>query len=266
MTNSYEAKQAARQTRLENAAKAATDKAQSLYVTSRKMGESIPFGQPILVGHHSEKRDRNYRNNIDSKMRQSVEATERAEEFARRAAAIGTGGVSSDDPDAVTKLRDQLADLTAEQERNKGINAAIRKHKTETERMTAIMALGVPKELAHDLLHPRFSTELGVPKYRLTNNSANMRRIEKRITELLAANERFDRTIEGVGYIYKEDASDNRVMFEFASKPDKATRVLLQQNGFKWSPTRNDAWVRKWTNSAVYAAKCIRQTLDISNQ
>ena len=33
----------------------------TLYNEAKGMQDTIPFGQPILVGHHSEKRDRNFR-------------------------------------------------------------------------------------------------------------------------------------------------------------------------------------------------------------
>ena len=34
------------------------------WTTAHTMADGIPFGQPILVGHHSEQRDRNYRERI----------------------------------------------------------------------------------------------------------------------------------------------------------------------------------------------------------
>lgn len=41
---------------------------------ARALGDMIPFGQPILVGHHSEKRHRSHLNKIDTNMRKGVEA------------------------------------------------------------------------------------------------------------------------------------------------------------------------------------------------
>lgn len=45
----------------------------------------IPLGQPILVGHHSEKRHRRAIEKADNAMRKSVEETEKAEAYNRRA-------------------------------------------------------------------------------------------------------------------------------------------------------------------------------------
>ncbi|PPT91430.1 hypothetical protein XthCFBP4691_07610 [Xanthomonas theicola] len=51
--NRYEQKQADRRERLEARAAALAGQAQQTYGTARRMAEAIPFGQPILVGHHS---------------------------------------------------------------------------------------------------------------------------------------------------------------------------------------------------------------------
>ena len=40
------------------------EKSDRLYETEHKLGDVIPFGQPILVGHYSEKADRNFRNRL----------------------------------------------------------------------------------------------------------------------------------------------------------------------------------------------------------
>jgi len=49
-------------------------------------------------------------------MRKNIEAHERSKELAARAAAVGSGGGSSDDPEAVKKLRAQLAKHERKQE------------------------------------------------------------------------------------------------------------------------------------------------------
>jgi len=54
---------------------------------AHKMAEIIPFGQPIQVGHHSEKSDRNYRARIHNKMGKGFKALETAEYYDHRAAA-----------------------------------------------------------------------------------------------------------------------------------------------------------------------------------
>jgi len=52
---------------------------------ARKMGEAIPFGQPILVGHHSEGRDRRYRARMVSKYDKGFSGLKEAESIRERA-------------------------------------------------------------------------------------------------------------------------------------------------------------------------------------
>lgn len=44
-----------------------------LYSSATDMASVIPMGQPILIGHHSEKRDRRYREKIHDTMGRSVD-------------------------------------------------------------------------------------------------------------------------------------------------------------------------------------------------
>ena len=71
------------------------------------MADIIPFGQPILIGHHSERGDRSYRAKIYANFGKGFDALKAAGEMAARAASIGSGGISSDDPDAIKKLRER---------------------------------------------------------------------------------------------------------------------------------------------------------------
>lgn len=65
----------------DNAAK----RAQQASDESSRMASFIPLGQPILVGHHSEKSDRAYRARIWAKMDKSVEESKKAKYWNRRA-------------------------------------------------------------------------------------------------------------------------------------------------------------------------------------
>ena len=47
--------------------------AESSHARARERASVIPFGQPILVGHHSEGRDRNYRADISRDFERSFE-------------------------------------------------------------------------------------------------------------------------------------------------------------------------------------------------
>src|SRR5216683_1919141 len=81
---------------------------------SRQSIQHIPFGQPILVGHHSERRHRRDLARHDRLMRKVIATDKRAKELAQRASTV-TRAISSDDPDAPDKLRERIAKLERDQ-------------------------------------------------------------------------------------------------------------------------------------------------------
>lgn len=127
--NSYEAKQQTRRDRLEAAADRAETRANAAYKRAdmSEAATGIPFGQPILVGHHSEARHRRAIERADNAMRKSVAEDKRARELRAKAASVGTGGISSDDPDAIAKLQKQIEDAEAVQKQMKAANQVVKK-------------------------------------------------------------------------------------------------------------------------------------------
>ena len=69
-----------------------------------KMSQVMPFGQPILVGHHSESKHRNHIQKTDNKMRKSIDVLEKAKYYEEKSKSLGTGGISQDDPEAIKQL------------------------------------------------------------------------------------------------------------------------------------------------------------------
>lgn len=83
-----EAKQeraADRQERFEDRIESAEAKSTSLYNHAHTMADCIPFGQPILVGHYSEGRDRRFRARISSTFQRAFEEGDKAKYYERRA-------------------------------------------------------------------------------------------------------------------------------------------------------------------------------------
>jgi hypothetical protein len=169
-------------------------------------------------------------------------------------------GISSDDPNALEKLQKKFQELELLQQAMKDVNAIIRREKTTEGRIKALVALGYEPGLAPRLLEPDYAGRIGFKEYQLTNNSANIRRIRDRIAELEKAAHRETREEVTEKYTYREDTTENRLMFIFDGRPHEDIRVLLKGRGFKWSPTRN-AWVRQWTDNALYAAQCVKSAL-----
>lgn len=259
--NSYEQKIQKRRERLQAAAERAQAESDSTLAKARRMADVIPFGQPILVGHHSEGRDRRYRASIHDTIGKGVALSDKADELARRAESVGTGGISSDDPDAVPKLMEKLAEAESAQASMKAANAAIRKHANDKPaQLQALQALGWSAQRAALMVEPDFAGRIGFPAYALSNNNANIKRMRERIAELQAKAQMVDKEESGDGYTYREDTAENRVMFVFEGKPDPTVRDILKREAFKWSPSRN-AWVRQLTPNAIAAAARVRRQL-----
>lgn len=260
--NDYELKQEARRERYERKAEQLRAEAGRLHDQAHDMASVIPLGQPILVGHYSEGRDRRYRERIHNTFGKAFATMDKADYYEQKAASVGTGGISSDDPDAVRKLREKLAELEKLQEWMKQANALIRKHKTPERQMPALMEeLGMSEAEARELLTPSWANTVGFMPFQLQNNNANIRRVRHRIQQLEQAAQNVTVEQECGSYTYREDAEENRVMFLFDGKPEPEVRALLKSHGFKWSPTRG-AWVRMLNNMGRYAAERVRRELN----
>ncbi len=254
--NPYEEKQKARQERYLLLAEKARAKALARLDQAKKMADAIPFGQPILVGHHSEGRDRRYRGRIHDTFGKGFKLLEKAEYYERRAKGVNGTAISADDPQAVEKLKAKIETLKAAQERMKAANAAIRKHQKEgpEAQQAALEALGFKPDQAKSLLTPDVMGNIGFASYSLTNNNANIRRLEERVKVLEKSSSLEDRTTEFAWGKVRENKEINRIQFLFDGKPDQAIRDLMKKSGFRWAPSE-DAWQRQWTGNAVYAAR-----------
>ena len=253
LRNSYERKQDARRERLLNAADKAEREGDARIQRANQDSSAIPLGQPILVGHHSEKRDRNFRNRIHNNFQKGYELKNKAAELRGRAASVGKGGISSDDPAAVEKLEEELQTLEEKQQLYKAINKALRKS-DRSGSDDELRALGLGDKLIEQLKKPDDCGERGIAPFQLSNNSANMRRIRKRIEALQAAAD--DQTTEEQhGEIrIVSNVEENRVQIFFPSTPSFDVRKKLKQNGFRWSPTAG-AWQRHRSNAALWWAR-----------
>lgn len=256
--NAYEEKIERRREYYERKAAEATAASKAEFQSFRSMAEVIPMGQPILVGHHSERGDRAYRGRMERHMEKSVQLNDKAEYYRQKAEAVGTGGISGYDPDAIAKLEEKLEGLKASQEKAKAANKALRLKDT-TKGDERLREQGYTDEEIKKLRTPDCFGCIGYAPYVLSNNNANIRRIEKRIEQLKAAKEHEGEEKETD--LYKYSIEEGRVQFVFDGKPEPAVRNILKGNHFKWSPSRG-AWVRQATANGRYAAKCAMKELD----
>jgi Domain of unknown function (DUF3560) len=243
-----------REARLENASSRAAKNRKlstNFYQKSRSMGNCIPFGQPILVGHHSEGRDRRFRSRMRGAMDKSIEAGRTADYYESKVTAIESNtAIFSDDPDAIDKLKAKLAAAQRQQEFWKEGNKIIKSKKLSPEEKAAkLTASGHCPSIAT----PDRYNRVGYADYLLTNNNGNMRRMRLRIAELetalVAAVEIGDtaQKYPEIGLTIRQARTIDRIQLVFKGKPNEAIRTYLKRQGFNWAPSEG-CWQRKLGN------------------
>lgn len=257
----WEAKRKARYERLLAASERAEQESKSAFKQSDQMASVIPMGQPILVGHYSEKADRRYRERIHQKMRKGWELHQKSTDLAARAKAVADNrAIFSDDPTAQEQLEAKIARLEKRQEIMVKANKLIRKGDTHPVR-DALIELGFTETQISKLFLPDWVGRIGFPSYELTNNSANIRRLKERIKKVVQIHSQEGEKVIKDGDIRIVRNHDiNRLQVFFPGKPASGIRDQLKQHGFHWSPIEG-AWQRMISPDAEYWAKLIVEKL-----
>jgi len=236
----YAERREIRQDRLDGRADRLTVEATRRFDAAHAIAERIPFGQPILVGHHSEGRHRADIKRIDANMRAGIEAQKAA---AAIPSAPTTAILASDD-DATDLLAAEIARLEERQAHMNATNARVRKHNR------AVMAAG-----GADL------DRSGFEQFQLTNNSANIRRLKERLAHLSAVKAKPSTQREVAGVRVVEDTEAVRLRLFFPGKPAPAIIAELKARGFRWAPSEG-AWQRQLSNAARWAADCVLKMME----
>lgn len=198
---------------------------------------------------------------VKKKARQNAASDRNLQEFREiqglldKIRSVGTGGISSDDPLALDKLRVKLAGLEQLQATMKAVNAYYRQNKTldGCPNLTPEQIEKLKAAMAGDWR----ATPRPFESFQLSGNNAKIKRIKERIAEL--EKRQADPAPEG----WKFDGGEvvinnqlNRLQIIFDGKPDDDLRALLKSHGFRWAPSQG-AWQRQYTDNAVRAAKAV---------
>jgi hypothetical protein len=261
--SAYQEKVDNRRERFENKAAKLENESEAQWQRSTDLSQAFYGGQPILVGHHSEKPARARQEKMHNAMSKSVEASEKANYYADKAASVGKGGISSDNPDALDELREKLAKMEAEQEMYKKINQAYRNFVKKPASLDTADLSDKMKETIRNFT-PEWSKDTPIPDFKLKNNNGNMARVRERIAELEAKEAKYENGdkeyhYEAAGLIVTENIIANRLQFRFDEIPEKAIREKLAKAGLRWSPSEK-AWQRHLRENNAYAVK---EILDI---
>ncbi len=185
-------------------------------------------GQPIIIGHHSEKKARRLHERASEDIRKAIEADNKSQYYLDKIQTVDNNKtIYNDDPNAIKKLKEKLEYL-------------------ENER----------KLIKAD---PEHST------WQLQNIGARIRETKKRIMRLEKLEEiQFD-DIEFSGGKIIRNKEINRIQILFDNKPDESIRAELKRKGFHWS-SREGAWQREFNANTIKATNIlIRDVLNTKN-
>jgi hypothetical protein len=171
----------------------------------------------------------------------------------------------------LSELDKAVSDLhlaEAMQKKMKDSNAIIRSKKNVTERL--IKEAGLTEASALKIQTPDFAGRIGFPAYSLTNNNANIKRLQDRVNMLekkvegskaVATNGEEKYTFEGGEILVNYPEDRVQILFPGGGRVEKELFTTLRKNGWVFSPT-NKAFQRKITpqaiSNAVYLFKAER--------
>ena len=175
--------------------------------SAQTIADGIPMGQPILVGHHSEKRHQRDLGRMHGAMNRALESTQMASKHEQAADGIDRQldrSIYSDDPDAAERLREKLDALEHRRERMKAINAWLARRvggkrrigyahnrsedaarKAAAALAACVEGLNLTRREQDDILSGiRHGDTLGYASYSLSNLGATIRRTRQRLDNL----------------------------------------------------------------------------------
>ena len=97
--------------------------------------------------------------------------------------------------------------------------------------------------------------------YQLSNNNAEIHRIEGRLKKLRAAKTEGNTESENKYFRTVENAEIMRLQLFFDGKPEAEVRDILKKNGFRWS-RKNNCWQRQLTDNARYSLERVKKELE----
>lgn len=257
----YEAKRQARYDRLIAAAERAQSEGTAKVKHGWDMFGAIPMGQPILIGHHSEKRDRNYRNRADGSLRKGYALQEQAAEYRSRAQATeNNDAIYSDNPDAGELITDKVAKLEKLLASYKAVNAAYKKFIKDPASLDQADLADSTKKLIREW-KPEYSWDKGpIASFTITNLSANIRRYKER-AQIVEKKQALEDTEKIIGDIKIEFCpADNRIRIHYPGRVSAEVFKSLRSAGFRVAKSFGDyVFSAYYNNSARWFVEQIKE-------
>lgn len=263
--NAWADRKARRIARLRLRAEKMRAKSAEAWAQSTAMGSRIPFGQPILVGHHSEGRHRRLLKRMESIDRKSIELERLAKRYDSRAdAAECDSSISSQDPEAAEKIRAKIATLEAQNESRKRVNLAYRRFKKNPASLESSDLAEEERAIVRQW-KPEYSFERAPYRpYEMQNCTAEIRRLKDRLEKLDALAKfkaRPDRMMGDVRIV--DNMEFQKIELHFPDKPTEGVRTMLKRYGFRWVRSAG-CWSRSLSGETEGRIKLLAQFIGAS--
>lgn len=214
------------------------------YRERRQAAENTPLppgGEPIKIGHHSEKRHRKAFRDFEGRMRKAMEHADMAQHHEQKAAGLESQlerSIFSDDDDAIEALEAKAQGCDAKAERENAINKAWRKHKgDEAALFAAWRALGLPDAMCRNLAEnaKQYSWTMSKGPCDSSYARAEARRCRERIKQIKVRQERADEADAAGGVLVEAKPEwQGYCRVTFAEKPEREIINALKAAGFRW--------------------------------
>lgn len=220
------------------------------FTRAHDLVKDIPLGQPILVGHHSEKRHRAAIDRMGSNMDRGLERAKMAETHTSKAGGIEAqldSSIYSDDPDALEALEARIVSLEAQREEKRKLGAAWRKAKKPKstdldgwKRVCEILGwawghVSIIRAMRDCASEEGFCNRGPVPSYVLSNLGGNISRLRKRVEEVKRLQARAEETEAAGGFRIARSTQGDYCNVQFSEKPERAIIDALKAAKFHWS-------------------------------
>jgi hypothetical protein len=217
-----------------------------------------PPDQPVLIGHHSERRHRNALRKANAATEKCIRLWREAKETERLAcSAAENAAIRTTDADAIELLTAKKTGLEREREWRKAVNEVWRANggpkPGDAEGWAAIAAAMEEPLASFDGIRrmmslPCWMPDPPFPGYSLQNIGANIRRVAARIEEVEKTQTTAARPERRMGTAVVSDNPDyDTVEVRFNGKPAENVLSLLRMHGFRWIRTAR-CWSRRGRN------------------
>ena len=206
---------------------------------SRNIVKHIPPGQPILVGHHSEKHHRKTLERAEAAGFRAIDEEKLAKHHRDKAEGLSDyleNTIFDDDPDAIDRIQQRIDSLEKKHALMLAVNKICRNKKLDdSAKIAALVELGLTESAAKEAVHPSESWQsVGFDSYMLSNNSANIRRYKERLANLRVRQERMAAAENSENGVLIQERAYGSVSVTFAEKPEHSVISALKSAGFRW--------------------------------